>query len=94
MSLWIPFLDNVNSLFIKRFCFTQITAGKFIAITYLTAAMTSIPVGLFVDKFGNRRMLAVVGLAIFVIAQLIMLAYPQCPLNGEPEFGAISGLVL
>lgn len=55
MCLYIPFLDNVNSLFQKRFCFTQTSAGEAIMIAYLASAMCSIPLGLFVDRFGHRR---------------------------------------
>lgn len=78
MNLWIPFLDNVNKLFQVRFCFTQVSAGKVVALVYLTSVATSIPLGMLVDHYGQRRVLTIIGLAIFLTAQGIFLVYPQC----------------
>lgn len=75
-SVWIPFLDNVNKMFQVRFCFTQVTAGKAISIFYLVTVATSVPIGLFVDANGKRRILTVAAQSIFLIAQLIFLVYP------------------
>ena len=77
-SVWIPFLDNVNKMFQVRFCFTQVTAGKAISIFYLVTVATSVPIGLFVDINGKRRILTVAAQSIFLIAQFIFLVYPQC----------------
>ena len=77
-SVWIPFLDNVNKMFQVRFCFTQVTAGKAISIFYLVTVVTSVPIGLFVDANGKRRILTVAAQSIFLIAQFIFLVYPQC----------------
>jgi MFS family permease len=93
MNLWIPFLDNVNRLFQYRFCFSQVDAGKVVSVVYLTAVATSIPLGLYVDAYGQRRLLTAVGLAVFLLAQAIILVYPQCPEDGGSELGAIAGLV-
>jgi MFS family permease len=93
MTLWIPFLDNVNRLFQKRFCYTQITAGRVVTVAYLATTVTSIPLGLFVDYFGHRRILCIAGLLVFLVAQFIILVYPQC--NGEDTLGgAVAGLYL
>jgi MFS family permease len=78
MSLWIPFLDNINRLFQYRFCYTEVSAGDAVSIAYFVAVVTSIPLGLAVDYFGRRRILSVVGLLVLLIAQLIILIYPQC----------------
>jgi MFS family permease len=78
MNLWIPFLDNVNRLFQVRFCFTQVSAGKAVALVYLTSVAASIPLGMYVDHHGQRRVLTIIGLAIFLIAQMIFLLYHQC----------------
>lgn len=95
MTLWIPFLDNVNRLFQKRFCYTQLTAGRVVTIAYLMAVVTSIPLGLFVDKFGHRRILCVMGLLVFLIAQIIILVYPQCDSDSiDTMGGAAAGLYL
>jgi MFS family permease len=92
MSLWIPFMDNVNRMFQKRFCYSQVSAGNVITIAYLIAVVVSVPLGFLVDAFGNRRVLTVAGVFVFFAAQLLMLAYPQC--ESEPEKGVIAGLVL
>jgi MFS family permease len=81
MTLWIPFMDNVNRLFQKRFCYSQISAGNAITIPYIFAVILSVPLGLAVDKYGQRRHLSILGLVVFLSAQLIMLLYPQC--DGE-----------
>jgi len=38
----------------------------------------SIPLGILVDKYGRRRWLTIAGLAVFFLAQFMMLVYPQC----------------
>lgn len=81
LSVWIPFLDNINRMFQVRFCFTQVTAGKAISIFYLITVATSVPIGLLVDAYGKRRILTVFAQIIFAIAQLIFLIYPQCSDN-------------
>jgi MFS family permease len=76
--MWIPFMDNVNSLFQHRFCYTQLSAGSVITIAYLVAVGLSLPLGFVVDTWGQRRILAVIGMGVFLTGQLIILAYPQC----------------
>jgi MFS family permease len=78
MILYIPFLDNANRLFQKRFCFTQVSAGTVVMITYLVTTVVSIPLGLLVDTFGRRRLFMTAGMFIFLLAQFIILVYPQC----------------
>lgn len=78
MTLWIPFMDNVNRMFQKRFCYTQLSAGNIITVAYVVAVILSIPLGLAVDAFGMRRYLSMLGLFVFFSAQFIMLVYPQC----------------
>ena len=78
MSMWIPFLDNVNRMFQKRYCFSQVSAGKAITIAYLTTTIVSVPLGICVDKFGHRRFLSMLGIGVFLVAQILFLSYPQC----------------
>ena len=92
IALWIPFMDNVNRLFQKRFCYSQISAGNVVTLSYLVAVGLCVPLGLIVDHFGKRRHLAVAGLMVFFLAQFIMLVYPQCQQNEQQ--GAIAGLIL
>jgi MFS family permease len=67
-----------------------VSAGKVITVVYLTTTATSIPLGLFIDKYGNRRALTIIGLLVFLTAQIIFLTWPQC--DGEVLSGAVVGL--
>lgn len=78
IAQYIPFLDNVNKLIQVRFCFSQISAGKNIMITYLVTSLVGFPLGIFVDKIGYKRYFMVVGMIIFMIAHLIIYVFPQC----------------
>lgn len=81
MSMYVPFMDNVNRLFQKRFCFTQVSAGSVITITYIITGVVSIPLGLAVDTFGRRRYFIMATILVFTIAHFIILLYPQCILD-------------
>jgi nitrate/nitrite transporter NarK len=78
VGLYVPFLDNANRLFQKRFCFSQASAGKALMITYLVAAIFSAPLGLLVDKIGFKRYFIMATMCILTIAHLTLLVYPQC----------------
>jgi MFS family permease len=83
--MYIPFMDNVNRLFQKRFCFTQVSAGSVITITYLITGAVSVPLGMLVDYIGKlvhyvgkRRYFIIATILVFTIAHFIILLYPQC----------------
>lgn len=78
MTQYIPFLDNANRLFQKRFCFTQTTAGEVVTITYIATALFSGPLGILVHKLGCRRYFIMAATLIFLTAHTIIWAYPQC----------------
>jgi hypothetical protein len=78
IAQYIPFLDNVNKLLQVRFCFSQTTAGSNIMITYLVTALIGFPLGIIVDKIGYKRYLTMIGMAFFMIAHIIIYAFPQC----------------
>lgn len=90
VSLYVPFLDNANSLFQYRFCFTQVTSGKALTVTYFVAASFSAPLGLLIDKIGFKRYFIIGTMVIFTLAQTFILFYPQC--TGEQLNGSIWGL--
>lgn len=89
---YVPFLDGANKFFVERFCFTPVTAGRALVVTYLTSAILSTPLGLLIDYFGHKRYLITFTLIVFTTAQLFFLFYPQCPTGGLTETGAIAGL--
>ena len=74
-------MDNINRLFQKRFCYTQVSAGDVITTAYIVAAVLSVPLGIYSDYYGKRRTLTVIGISVFLIAQIIFIAYPQCDEN-------------
>jgi len=78
MSLYVAFMDNANRLFQKRFCFTQVTAGRALVLPYLVAVVCSAPLGILVDRVGHKRYFIIAGMAVYMIGQIILLSYPQC----------------
>lgn len=94
IGLYVPFMDGANNLFVKRFCFTPVGAGKALVVTYMVAAFFSPPLGYLIDKVGHKRYFIMMCMLIFTIGQFIFLFYPQCDVGDSHENGAISGLVL
>jgi MFS family permease len=91
VALYVPFLDGANALFIARFGFTSISAGRALTVTYLVAAIFSAPLGILIDKVGYKRYFIIVCFVIFTLAQFIILVFPQS--DGDQSNGAIAGLV-
>jgi len=75
----------------KRFCLSQVEAGRYITITYLVGAFVTVPLGLLVDKVGFRRYFIIAGMIIFVTAHLITLVWPTC-VNDIAETGPVIAL--
>jgi nitrate/nitrite transporter NarK len=96
IAQYIPFLDNINKLIQVRFCFSQVSAGKNVMVTYLVSALLGFPLGILVDKMGYKRYLIMAGMGVFMIAHLIVFVYRQCDEDaGEPVWsGASWGLFL
>lgn len=94
ISLYVPFLDGANRLFVERFCFTPVTAGRALMVTYLISAICSPPIGMLVDYFGYKRFIIIATMLLFTTSQFIILVYPQCAEGGLPKEGAIAGLAL
>jgi hypothetical protein len=78
VSEYVPFMDNVNRLYIKRFCLTQVVAGRFIMTTYIVAAACSAPLGILIDKVGFRRYFIMGCFVVFLTAQGLILLWPTC----------------
>lgn len=81
ISLYVPFMDNANSLYQVRFCFSQVSSGKALVITYIVSSVCSAPLGLFIDKVGYKRYFIILAFSIFFTAQLIIYFFPQCSLE-------------
>lgn len=93
---YIPFLDNVNEMLQVRFCFSQITAGKNIMITYFVTSLIGFPMGIMADRLGYKRYFSIAGMFTLFIAHILILIYPQCTQNGIVTHwcGASNGLIL
>lgn len=89
-ALYVPFLDNANRFFQFRFCFSQVDAGNAVMWIYLSAIITSAPLGLAVDKFGQRVYFFVGTMMVFFIAHLIYFSLPNCK-DGIQVHGALAG---
>jgi len=81
VALYVPFLDGANRLYQIRFCFTQVTSGRALVVTYIVAALFSAPLGFLIDKVGFKRYFIMVAMGIFTVAQFFILVYPQCQDN-------------
>jgi len=73
----------------KRFCYSQVDAGNAVMYIYLAAILTSLPLGLMIDKLGGRVYFFVGTMVAFLIAHLIYLFLPNCTV--EQIKGALSG---
>jgi MFS family permease len=85
-------MDNANSLYQVRFCFSQVSSGKALVITYLVSSVCSAPLGLLIDRVGQKRYFIMLAFGIFLTAQLIIFFFPQC--QHEQENYSIVGLIL
>lgn len=70
--MYVPFLDGANGLLQTRFGFSEEDAGEVIMCTYFSAALLSIPSGMFVDRIGMRRYISIFGAFLFLGVQLIL----------------------
>jgi len=78
IAQYIPFLDNVNHLLQVRFCFSQVSAGRNIMITYLVTSILGFPLDIVVDKLGFKRHLTMIGMTLFMCAHIIILISTAC----------------
>jgi MFS family permease len=90
IGLYVPFMDGANRLYQFRFCFTQVSSGKALVVTYVVAAVCSVPLGMLVDRVGYKRYFIMLAMVIFTVAQSYILAYPQC--SHDQLNGSIVGL--
>jgi len=78
------YISIINSLVIgsavlqTRFGYTETSAGFVFTMPYLVAAFMSPFTGLFVDKFGHRMRVIIIGSLFNVAAHVINLTLPDC----------------
>lgn len=91
IALYTPFFDNANKLLQVRFCFSQVTAGQNITVTYLVVGMFGFPLGWLIDRIGYRRYFAILGMVLFTLGHVIVLSFAQCD-RGEGVVRQWSGV--
>jgi MFS family permease len=74
-------MDNANRFFQYRFCFTQVDSGRAIMYIYLSAVISSIPLGYVVDKWGKRGYFFMATMLTFFLTHLLFLFLPNCSGN-------------
>jgi MFS family permease len=78
------YISIINSLIIgssvlqTRFNFTEVGAGFFFTMPYVIAAIFSPITGLFVDRYGHRMTVIIVGSLFNVVSHIIELSLPDC----------------
>jgi MFS family permease len=93
IGIYLPFMNGANNLFVKRFCYNPVGAGKALVVTYVVAVVFSPLLGLLIDKVGHKRYFIMLCMLVFTVGELIILLYPQCQIGDPHENGAIAGLV-
>ena len=77
LSCMCTFIAIVNAIFIgcaslqRNFGFDEIEAGYWFTIPYAVSAVFSPITGLFVEKFGNRMTVCIVGSTIMMLAHAL-----------------------
>ena len=74
--MYTPFLVDANQFFIDRFGFTNMSAGRLIAIPYLTSVIISPLIGMVIDKVGNRRFFIIVTCCTFIASHILFGTLP------------------
>jgi nitrate/nitrite transporter NarK len=89
---FVPFMDNANSYFQLRFCFSGVDAGRATMVAYVTSLLLALPLGVSIDRLGRRRSWIVLNAAVLFCAHFYMWAYPNC--ESETEYAGVIGLFL
>jgi Na+/melibiose symporter-like transporter len=83
-SCMCTYIGIINSLIIgssvlqTRFNFSEVEAGFYFTLPYVVAAFCSPICGLFVEKYGKRMTLNLLGSALMVIAHIYLISLPDC----------------
>jgi len=86
------FVNNISDILIKRFGFTQITAGTVTPIIFITPVILTPIVGIASDKFGKRILLLLAASLIYLIDNLVIAFYPDAK-PGDADYNVIGMLI-
>lgn len=68
-----------SGLLQDRFSYSEVEAGRYFQIPYMIAAVFSPFLGLFVDKYGHRMSITLLGSLIMIFAHFYELVLPSAP---------------
>lgn len=80
--------NNLNDLMVQRFGFTPDSAGNYIPIIYICAAVFIPMIGAYIDHRGKRALLMIFACLLFVIDHLITALLPNSP-PGETNYAMV-----
>jgi MFS family permease len=81
MCTYISIINSIvigSSVLQVRFGYTEVGAGFVFTMPYVIAAVMSPITGLYVDRYGNRMTVIIIGSLFNVIAHVIELLLPDC----------------
>lgn len=77
-SLFIPFLNNANKLYQHRFGFSNVRAGDILVVPYMSAALFTPFLGIYMSFKGSRAKYILMGTFVFLITHLSFAMLPNC----------------
>lgn len=72
------YLVVASAVLQTRFGFSEVAAGFLFPMPYMVAAISSPLIGLFVDKKGYRKEVALLGSLVMILAHTIIIVSPDC----------------
>lgn len=103
LGVYVPFLDDANDFFQKKFEFSSVQAGRVLMIPYLTSSnlqlliliivFMSLVIGRFVDRVGKRRYLILVTAGLYIISHTLF-GILGAGNEGNPNYWSIFPLIV
>ena len=84
VSCFCTYIAIINALIVvpemlqTQYGYTLDDAGKLYAVPYIVSAVISLPLGIFVDKFGHRMTVTITGSVLMLSAHIYQLVLPEC----------------
>ena len=84
LSCMCTYISIINSLVIgssvlqTRFNYSEIEAGFYFTLPYVVAAIFSPICGIFVERYGKRMTITILGSVLMVVAHVYQVLMPDC----------------
>ena len=72
------YLVVASAVLQTRFGFSDVAAGFLFPMPYMIAAISSPLIGFFVDRFGYRNVVAILGSVVMILGHVIIIVSPDC----------------